>query len=178
MTGSIRNRRMSARLAVVQILYGMELTGAGFSAETARRAIKDYDEGKPGLDVEAPQLEEPDRELLVHVVGTVAARKEEIDGILAGALTSGMQPKRLEMLLRAIIRAGIAELLEPQGMEACVIVGDYTTVAGAFYDDRETGIVNAILDKLAKAIHDGVVDAAPETVEEAPEVAPTEEPSA
>ncbi|HAU28894.1 MAG TPA: hypothetical protein DCW68_02135 [Rhodospirillaceae bacterium] len=157
MTGSPRNRRMSARLSAVQVVYGMELTGNGFTPEIARRALKDYEEGRPGSDVDALKLCDPDPELLVHVVETVARRKEEIDNILTEALTGGMLPERLEMLLRAVLRAGIAELLEPNGMAPCVIVGDYTTVTGAFYDDRETGMVNAILDKLSKIIHAGIV---------------------
>jgi N utilization substance protein B len=54
-------------------------------------------------------------------------------------------------LVRAVLRAGCFELQNRKDIPARVIVSEYVDVANAFVDRDETGMVNAVLDMLARS---------------------------
>jgi N utilization substance protein B len=54
--------------------------------------------------------------------------------------------------LRAVLRAGAYELAHRADVPARVVVAEYVDVAGAFVEADETGMVNAVLDQLARQI--------------------------
>ena len=56
----------------------------------------------------------------------------------------------MEALLRAVLRAGAYELEARTDVPARVVVSEYVDVAGAFMDRDETGMVNAVLQDLAR----------------------------
>jgi N utilization substance protein B len=56
----------------------------------------------------------------------------------------------VEALVRAVLRAGAFELQSRKDVPARVIVSEYVDVANAFVDRDETGMVNAVLDMLAR----------------------------
>ena len=63
--------------------------------------------------------------------------------------TRGWPLKRIEAVLRAVLRAGAYELACRPDVPARVVMSEYVDVAGAFVDEDETGMVNAVLDQLA-----------------------------
>ena len=58
--------------------------------------------------------------------------------------------------MRAILRAGTYELLARADVPVGTVITEYVDVAHAFYDKRETGFVNGLLDAIAKDVR-GVV---------------------
>ena len=62
-------------------------------------------------------------------------------------------------MLRAILRAGAYELDRKRDVPARVVVSEYVDVAHAFVDRDETGMVNAVLDQLARQLARGRVRA-------------------
>ena len=60
--------------------------------------------------------------------------------------------ERMELLLRAILRAGAWELLCNSDVAAHIIINDYIDVTHAFFAGREPGMVNGVLDKLARTL--------------------------
>jgi len=56
------------------------------------------------------------------------------------------------VILRAILRAGAFELLSMSDVPARVIINEYVNVAKAFFDDNKPGMVNGVLDKLARVL--------------------------
>ena len=72
--------------------------------------------------------------------------------MIAGAFDSKAAAERLEILLRAILRAGVYELYHQSAIPTGVIINDYVDIAHAFFADREPGLVNGVLDKLAKGL--------------------------
>lgn len=129
--------RRAARLAAVQTLYqqeyGQELN-AGLHLEDGQEA--------------AP----PDEALLQQIVQSVADRRADIDAMLAQALDKAWPIERLEVILRAILRAGVGELLDNAAMPAPLLITDYVDVAHAFFAGKEPGLVNAVLDRVAKLV--------------------------
>jgi N utilization substance protein B len=141
-------RRSAARLAAVQVLYQMEMTGT--DAEQALLDAKDRRAGEP-----KGRMAEPDSSLLNQVVRGVAAQLAVLDGHVGGALSTDWTVDRLEAVLRAIIRAGAWELSARPQTPARVCISEWVDVAHAFYAGPEPGLVNAVLDRLAQTLRDG-----------------------
>ena len=54
--------------------------------------------------------------------------------------------------MRQILRAGTYELLARPDVPTAAIISEYLDIAHAFYDKREAGFVNGLLDAVAKAL--------------------------
>ena len=142
-----RGRRSTARLAAVQVLYEMDLAGA-----TADAALRDHlaDRWSSRAGEEGgSRLSPPHRPLLIGLVNGVTERLAELDGMVDGALSRGWTTKRLEVLLRAILRCGAYELLAMGDVPAKVVINEYMDVATAFFSGGEPTLVNGVLDRLA-----------------------------
>ena len=72
--------------------------------------------------------------------------------ILDGALAAGWPLKRIEAVLRAILRAGAYELMSRRDVPARVVISEYVDVAHSFYGGDEPGMVNGVLDKVARDV--------------------------
>jgi N utilization substance protein B len=138
--------RRAVRLAAVQALYDMELTG-----HSPRQAIDAFRErgGTADLDGEAMAA---DGAFFTELVRGVAARAEDLDAMIAAAIDGPRQVASLESVLRAILRSGAFELAQRDDIDAAVVISEYLTVTAAFYEKAETGFVNGILDRMAKVL--------------------------
>src|SRR5512147_1803328 len=144
-TGTLyRQRRSATRLAAIQALYALEVSGSAVD-----RVIADFCERRwapAEMPVNAAQLDEA---FLRRLVEGVAAHRDEIDAAIEGALTDGWMLARLEILLQAILRAGAYELSAQADVPAKVVINEYLEIAHAFFAGKEPGLVNAVLDRLA-----------------------------
>ncbi len=149
-------RRNAARLAAVQALYQIEATD-----NSPDQVIKDFLIGRTGgfgvTENENAQesivhLPEIDSELFINIVRTVQNRGDDVDGMIKNSVSAEWPWERLEMTLRAILRAGIAELLERTDIPPGATIAEFVDVSHAFYDGPEPRMVNAILDKVARAL--------------------------
>jgi N utilization substance protein B len=86
------------------------------------------------------------------VVGGVVAEQRKLDPLIDAALARGWPLKRIDTILRAVLRAGAYELDQKHDVPARVVVSEYVDVAHAFVDREETGMVNAVLDQLARQL--------------------------
>jgi N utilization substance protein B len=137
-------RRGAARLAAVQALYQMELSGVSAEQALSDHAARSRDaEGGGETTVEA------DAEFLGDLVRGVDARGAEIDEALGGVIAQGWALARLEVVLRAILRAGAWELLARDDIDPPVTIDEYVEIAKDFFAGREPSMVNGVLDKLA-----------------------------
>ena len=151
------SERSSARLASVQALYQIEASQA-----PVEHVIKDFLIGRVGglavtqdTDTEVETtvaLTTLDSELFINLVRAVQTREEEIDGIIRGALSREWPWERLEMTVRAILRAGVAELLSRSDIPGPATISEFVDVAHAFYAGSEPRMINAVLDRIAKVL--------------------------
>jgi N utilization substance protein B len=147
--------RRAGRLCAVQALYQILQADADTDA-----VLRDFMSGRQGRMTltddgsgeAAIEMPEPDSELLVDLVRCAAARADEIRAIVGGSLSSGWPLERLEPLADCVLRAGIAELLCRTDIPAKVTVSEMVEVAKAFYDGPEPGMINAVLDRAARAL--------------------------
>jgi N utilization substance protein B len=141
--------RTLSRVAAVQALYQSEQTGQ--NPETVidqfiRHRIGDTP-GHGGL--EDGHLTEADIPLFARIVRAATQQQGPLDTMLADALPETWPLARLDPVLRAIMRAGGAELSMPDGPPAKVIINEYLDVAHGFFDGDEPRMANGVLDRLA-----------------------------
>ena len=84
------------------------------------------------------------------IVMGVAARQDEVDALIRDRLSEGWNLERLDRPMRQILRAGTYELIARADVPTGTVISEYVDVAKAFYDKRETGFVNGLLDAVAK----------------------------
>ena len=97
-------------------------------------------------------LPDLDPENFIKLVRTVQTRGDEIDTMIKSALTPEWPWERLEMIVKAILRAAVAELLARGDVPAKVTLSEFIDVAHAFYDGAEPRMVNAVVDRIGHAL--------------------------
>ncbi len=140
-------RRSAARLAAVQSLYQIDLTGI-----SAERALTEFLRHRASENEEGPAPPKFDKARFTDIVRGAEARCEELDTMIASALAEGWALDRLDAVLRAILRAGAWELTAEIGTPPKVVINEYVNVAHAFFEDKEPGFVNGVLDRLARVV--------------------------
>jgi len=145
--GRRANRRGAARLAAVQALYQMDL-----AATPLHDILAEFESHWLGREVEGEQYLPAEAAHFRDVVGGVVEDQRKLDPLIDAALQQGWPLKRIETILRAILRAGAYELDRKRDVPARVVVSEYVDVANAFVDRDETGMVNAVLDLLARQL--------------------------
>jgi N utilization substance protein B len=141
------NKRGAARLAAVQALYQMDLAGTGLNdilAQFARHWL--------GAEVEGVEFLPAEEAYFRDIVGGFVAAQTRLDPQIDRALSRGWPLDRVDTVLRAVLRAAAYELEQRRDVPGPVVVSEYVDVAGAFVDKAETGMVNAVLDHLARQL--------------------------
>ena len=149
------NKRGAARLAAVQALYQMDLAGTGLN-----EILAEFQNHWLGGDVEGEQYRPAETAFFSDIVHGVVREQTRLDPQIDAALARGWPLKRIEAVLRAVLRAGAYELACRNDVPARVVTSEYVDVAGAFVDEDETGMVNAVLDQLARRLRAGEFDRA------------------
>jgi N utilization substance protein B len=139
--------RAAARLAAVQALYQHEMEGVAIPA-----LLHEFHQHRLGATIDDAEFAEADVPLFDDIVGGVAVRRAEIDERIAGKLAAGWNLARLDKPMHQILRAGAYELIARPDVPTKTVISEYLDVADAFYDKREKGFVNGLLDALAKDV--------------------------
>jgi N utilization substance protein B len=149
MTRSIS--RSAARLAAVQALYQQEMEGT-----PTARLIHEFHVHRLGATIEGDTYVEAEQSFFDDLVAGTDARREEIDGLIADRLAEGWSLERLDKPMKAILRVGAYELIARADVPVATVLSEYVDVADAFYDKREKGFVNGLLDAIAKTARPAV----------------------
>jgi N utilization substance protein B len=103
-----------------------------------------------GGEVEGERYLPAESAFFRDVVAGVVNDQEALDRRIDEALSKGWPLKRIDAILRAVLRAGAYELEKRTDVPARVVIAEYVDVANAFVDRDETGMVNAVLDQIAR----------------------------
>jgi N utilization substance protein B len=142
-----REQRSAARLAAVQALYEMDMSGKGVA-----EAVSEFEAHWMGREVEDLEFKPAEEGFFRDLVGGVVQEQVLIDRKIDAALASGWPLRRIEAVLRAIMRAGCYELVRRRDVPARVVISEYVDVAHAFYEGDEPGLVNAVLDVIGRDV--------------------------
>lgn len=133
-------RRSRARLAAVQALYQMDVGGTQINT-----VIEQFTEHRIGeADVDMAFFED--------VLKGVIEFQDVLDKDISDHLSAKWSFRRLDMTLRAIMRAGTYEISRRPDIPALVIVDEYVSIAAEFFEQSEPAFVNGTLDRYAKKI--------------------------
>ena len=115
------------------------------------KLLHEFHEHRLGATIGDDTYADAEVDFFDDIVAGAEARREEIDGLIAARLAEGWSMERLDRPMRAILRAGAYELVARPDVPVASVISEYVDVAHAFYDKRETGFVNGLLDAIAKA---------------------------
>ena len=135
--------KSAARLAAVQALYQMELTGAD-----AESVVQEFCEHRFTDNGDA-SISEVGSDCFREIVRGVPRNQLEIDQAVAKGLSKDWKLQRIDSILRAILRAGIYELIDRPDVPAKAVIDEYVEIAHAFFEGEEPAFVNALLDRVA-----------------------------
>jgi len=145
MTRSIS--RSAARLAAVQALYQQEMEGT-----PTARLLREFHHHRLGATIEGETYADAEISFFDDLVEGAVARRDEIDALIADRLAKGWSLDRLDKPMKAILRVGAYELIARPDVPVASVISEYVDVADAFYDKREKGFVNGLLDGIAKEV--------------------------
>jgi N utilization substance protein B len=138
-------QRSAARLAAVQALYQMDVTGKGLND-----ILAEFESFWIGREIEGEQYNPAEIAFFRDILSGVLADQAPIDKLIDKTLARDWPLTRIDSVLRAILRAGAYELKQRKDVPARVAIKEYVDVAGAFFGREEAGMINAVLDGLAK----------------------------
>ena len=148
MSSPTRSRsRSAARLAAVQALYQQDMEGT-----PVPRLLKEFHDHRLGATIEDAEYVDAERDFFDDIVTGVDARRADIDSAISAKLATGWTLERLDRPMRSILRAGTYELIARADVPVGSVISEYVDVAHAFYDKRESGFVNGLLDAIAKQV--------------------------
>ena len=136
--------RSVARLAAVQALYQMDIAGTDIADIMAGYTAGIHLRGQGG------EFAEADWEHFRDIVKGVVASQTALDPQINEALAEDWSLTRIDSTLRAILRAGAYELSARHDVPFKTVINEYIDLAHAFFDDAEPGVVNGVLDRLAR----------------------------
>lgn len=139
--------RSAARLAAVQALYQHEM-----EATPVAQLIHEFHRHRIGATIEDDEYADADVAFFDDIVKGALARLPEIDAAIVARLASGWSMERLDRTMKAILRAGAYELIARGDVPVGAVVSEYVDVAKAFFDGREAGFANGLLDAIGKNV--------------------------
>lgn len=148
--GKVGSRRRRARLAAVQALYQIELTGA-----PAPTTIVEFRRHRLQGDLDGVRMDDIDADFFAELVTGVGQNRAELDRRIASVLTPDWPIERLDSVLRSILRAGAFELSHHEDTPAKVVISEYMAIADSFFSGREPALVNGVLDAISRRLGAG-----------------------
>ncbi|MCT4656767.1 MAG: transcription antitermination factor NusB [Cohaesibacter sp.] len=139
------NQRGSARLGAVQALYQMDVGGTALS-----KVLEEFELYRLGKEIDEELYLPADISYFRDLVSGVVKQQRLLDPKIHLVLEKGWPLARIDMTMRAIMRAGLYELSFHKDVPARVIISEYVDVAKAFFEGDEPRLVNGVLDTLAR----------------------------
>lgn len=146
MSGANPKLRRVSRVSAVQALYQMDVSGL-----TDAQVIKEFRDHRFGYDDE-PGMVHADEAYFEDVMQGVVANQADIDAAISERLSEKWPLRRLDATLRALLRSATYEIMRRPDVPALVIITEYMAIATDFFSGKEPGIVNGVLDKIAKNV--------------------------
>ena len=146
MAGANPKHRRAARIAVVQALYQMDVANA-----PSKAVIREFLNHRFGYSDE-PGMVQADETFFEEIIEGVVVSQEAIDKKISSLLPEKWPLRRLDLTLRSLLRAAAYEMIRRPDIPALVIINEYVSIAADFFDGKEPGMVNGILDKIGKEV--------------------------
>jgi N utilization substance protein B len=131
----------------------MDVTGKGLN-----EILAEFESFWIGREVEGDEYKPAEVQFFRDVLAGVLKEQRAIDPMIDRTLAEGWPLKRVEAVMRAVMRAGAYELKMRPDVPARVVIAEYVAVASAFFEREEAGMTNAVLDRLARQLRPKELD--------------------
>lgn len=139
------SERAAARLAAVQALYEMDVTG-----KTLPDVFAEFETHWIGREIEGDTYNAAELKLFRAIVQGVLEDQEPLDRTIDKTLVASWPLARVDSVMRATLRGGAYELKSRKDIPARVVIKEYVDIGGAFFGREESGMINAVLDGMAR----------------------------
>ena len=160
MAGPKTRPRTASRVGAVQALFQAE-QGATSAETVIDEFVRHRIGALAGAGYEDGRVPDADVPLFAAIVRTATAQQETIDGMIMAALPVDWPLERLDPVLRALLRAGAAELWMQDGPPSRVVINEYLDVAHGFFEGEAPKLANGVLDRLAHLLRPAEFAAVP-----------------
>ena len=141
--------RSAARLAAVQAVYQQAMEKTPLA-----RLLHEFHEHRLGSEIEDARYAEAEVDFFDDIVAGVDKKREEIDAMIESKLAGSWKLSRLDKTMHQVLRCGTYELMARDDVPVGTVINEYLDVAHAFFDKKDTGFVNGLLDAIAKDVRD------------------------
>ena len=141
------DKRSVARLAAVQALYDMEISG-----KPVNEAVAEFESHWMNVPIDDVELKPAEEPFFRSLVTGVVQDQRLVDQKVDAALARGWPLKRVEAVLRAILRAGAYELIRRPDVPVKVVINEAVELAKRFGTAEAPAFVNGVLDRAAQAL--------------------------
>jgi len=147
-------RRSEARMAAVKAIYAVEIAWeSGEKADpwaVTLGIISSYDESHEDHHFNV----RPDEKYLAKIIKGVFENLDSIDLVIERNLSESWSKERIGHVMLALLRASVYEISSFQKIPFKIIINEYINIARGFFNEKEVGFVNGILDKIAREVRD------------------------
>ena len=130
--------RRASRLAAVQALYELDLSGKGIY-----ETLAEFEAHWLGREVDDIVFQPADAHFFRAIVEGVVREQRLLDPAIDAALAKGWPLRRIEAVLRAILRCGAFEMHFRKDVPAKVIITEYVQVTQSFYAEAPSQCTSA-----------------------------------
>ena len=106
---------------------------------------------KKNLLKEKESRNSPDKRIFSKLVNETIKNKKEIDKKLEDAVKKGNFSK-METIIKVILELGVCEIIYFKDLVHRISIAEYNKVSNSFLNKNEVGLINGILDQVAKNI--------------------------
>jgi len=138
--------RRASRVSAVQALYQMDVSGAPH-----KTVVKEFLDHRFGY-ADEPGMIAADEAYFEDIMTGVVTNQTDIDAAISGHLSEKWPLRRLDATLRALLRSATYEIQKRPDVPALVVINEYMAIATDFFSGKEPGMVNGVLDKIAKSV--------------------------
>ncbi len=147
-------KKSAARMAAVQDLYRLSMTGETPDAERQVAALKkQLADNRSEQKMLVGSTVEPNYALMEAILQGVGEYQAQIDSRLDSALTKDWKRERMSPLLIAILQCAIFELFFHKDAAPKIIIDEYTRLTRSFFGDGEVNFVHGALAGLSQKYH-------------------------
>ena len=144
-TAGRSEERAAARVAATQAVYQHEMEGTAMAV-----LLHEFHQHRLGATIEDVEYADADVDFFDDLVSGAMARIDEIDRLISSKVTASWSFERLDKPMKALFRAATYELMARNDVAVGTVINEYLDVAHAFYDKREAGFINGVLDAVSK----------------------------
>ena len=145
MTTSIPQKKSLSRLLAVQAIFQMEASGKSL-AETKN----EFEKYRTKTEIDGIFYNNFNVRYFRNLLDTAVSEQKNIDKLINKTLMETWKLPRIDPTVRAIFRIASSELIIKAVPEK-VIINEYLKLSEAFsINDKQNGIVNAVLESLVK----------------------------